>query len=470
MDGERNVALHEGSSSESAQTKNRLSVRQTLMVGIALFTMFFGAGNLIFPPLLGYQAGDATVPAFAGFVISAIGIPVLGVVAVAKAGELPRLAAHVGPRFSKAFTLLVVLAIGPLLAIPRTASTSFAMVVSPFIPSGDLLVPQVLYSLVFFIVAFLLAKNPNHITAFLGKASGPVLLVLVAVLVGGAVLTPAPAPTATASATYASLPFAAGFLEGYQTMDALAALLFGIVIALNIQSMGVTRVNDVARITSTAGIIMGVVEALVYSGLAYVGIWASGLIPAEQQGVTGATVLAAAAQALFGDVGVGIIGVIFILACLNVCCSLLCTVSEHFNLEFPRFSYEIWLIIFTIASFAFANVGLAAIISISVPVLEALYPIAIVLIIMGVAHRVIDRKPLLWKSVVFCTACASITLTATSIFWPATESGSPLAFIPFADIGLGWIIPALLGAGIGIFADSHVTRSAIEGNDEPLSR
>lgn len=444
-------------SGAETQTRSRLSLRETLLVGVALFTMFFGAGNLIFPPILACRAGDAAPWAFAGFLVSAIGLPVLGVVATAKAGRLPELAANIGPRFSRVFTLLIVLAIGPMLAIPRTASTSFSMIAAPFASDSTLAWLQAGYSIVFFAVAYMLARRPNHITDFLGKVSGPVLLALIAVVVGGALLNPLPAAPATqATAEYATAPVVGGFLEGYQTMDALAALLFGAIIIMNIKRMGVTKESDIARTTTIAGLIMGIVEALVYCGLAFVGVWASGLVAAGSPSVTGATVLTAAANALFGNTGVAIIGIIFVLACLNVCCGLLCTVAEHFSIEFPEVSYNAWLIAFTAISLLLANFGLAAIISISVPILDTLYPIAIVLIVMGLAHRVISRRPAVWKTVTAFTAVASLVFTAASFIWPAGGSTvDPLSILPLADIGLGWVPFALLGAILGILIPFH---------------
>jgi LIVCS family branched-chain amino acid:cation transporter len=449
------------------RTRTHLSIRETLLVGVALFTMFFGAGNLIFPPILAYQAGSTVSWAFAGFLISAIGLPVLGVIATAKAGRLPELAGNIGPRFSRAFTLLVVLAIGPMLAIPRTASTSFSMVAAPFVSGSTLTWVQAGYSIVFFAVAYLLARHPNRITDFLGRISGPVLLALIAVIVAGALLNPSPAaPITQASSEYATAPAVGGFLEGYQTMDALAALLFGAIIAMNIKRMGVTGESDIARTTTVAGIIMGIVEALVYCGLAFVGIWASGLVSAGSTDITGATVLTTAANALFGSAGVVIIGIIFVLACLNVCCGLLCTVAEHFSIEFPKISYSTWLIIFTAISLLLANFGLAAIIGISVPILDALYPIAIVLIIMGLGHRAVDRRPAVWKTVTGFTAAASLAFTVADIVWPAGGlTANPLAILPLADVGLGWIVFALLGLIIGIFIPTRTKASGRPGTN-----
>ena len=165
----------------------KLPVRQRLLLGFTLFSMFFGAGNLIFPPHLGAQAGSNFWPAFAGFAVSAIGLPIAGVVAVARAGGFDQLASRVHPKFSLVFTILVYLSIGPCLAIPRTASTSFEMLV-PLVGSGRGL--QLGYSIVFFAAAFLVALHPEKLTDRLGRVLCPALIALIFVLFEGCLLHP----------------------------------------------------------------------------------------------------------------------------------------------------------------------------------------------------------------------------------------------------------------------------------------
>ena len=209
----------------------KLSGKNLLLVGFTLFSMFFGAGNLIFPPHLGAQAGTSLWPAFAGLAVSAVGLPIAGVVAVARAGGLDRLAGRVHPVFAMVFTILVYLSIGPCLAIPRTASTSFQMLV-PLIGGGTGL--QLAYSVLFFAAAFLVALRPEKLTDWLGRILCPCLIVLIVMLFAGCLIHPLAAHYGTPSAEYAALPAVQGILYGYQTMDTLAGLNFGAVIRLNI--------------------------------------------------------------------------------------------------------------------------------------------------------------------------------------------------------------------------------------------
>ena len=164
---------------------NKLVARQRLVMTFTFFSMFFGAGNLIFPPFVGAQAGSATIPAAIGFIVSAVGLPILGVLAVTFAGGFDKLAGRVSPKFALFLGLAIMLTIGPCFAIPRTATTSYEMMVAPFLPArtgwGGW-TTQLAYSLVFFAVAFLLAQHPEKLSAVLGRFMGPLLLVMIAVL------------------------------------------------------------------------------------------------------------------------------------------------------------------------------------------------------------------------------------------------------------------------------------------------
>ena len=281
---------------DSAQA---LRGKKLLLVGFTLFSMFFGAGNLIFPPFLGAQAGTALWPAFVGFAVSAIGLPIAGVAAVARAGGLPALAGRVHPRFAQVFAVLVYLSIGPCLAIPRTASTSFEML-TPLV--GRSTPGQFIYSLVFFAAAYFVALKPEKLTQRLGRILCPALLVLIVVLFAGCILRPAAPGYGTPAEAYAALPAAQGVLDGYQTMDALAALNFGAVIALNLQAVGITEESAVRRGTIRAGFIAGGMLLVVYAMLTHIGGISGAAFPGSG---TGGDLLLHGRGDLLGDRGVG---------------------------------------------------------------------------------------------------------------------------------------------------------------------
>ena len=422
-----------------------LSPKQSLFVGVTLFSMFFGAGNLILPPLVGLQAGAQGVPAMAGFLIAGIGLPVLGIVAVALAGTIRDLASRVHPVFAHIFVAAVYLAIGPCLAIPRTSSTSFEML-QPLLPQHlPLEAARLAFSVLFFVAAYLLAMHPGRLTRLLGHVTGPALIVLIVAVVGAAIFNPDPAGVAAAQASYSSVPAMQGFLVGYQTMDLLASLTFGIVIATNIRELGVTDDAGLTREVSRAGLFAGVLMALIYCGLAVVGANLSAAMPDL---TNGAAILTASASLHFGVVGLVVVAAIFLLACLNVCIGLISCCGTYFADEFPRVPYRVWAAGFAVFSCAVSNLGLDAILAFSVPLLNALYPVAIVLVVMGMLHKVCDRYPRMWQWVVGVTATVSVVVSARDAFFPGALP--MLDALPLASFDLEWLLPALAAAVIGV--------------------
>lgn len=439
-------------SATSQHASNTLTARQSLTVGITLFSMFFGAGNLILPPLLGWQAGVETPAAMAGFLVAAIGLPVAGVVSSALAGDLHALGRRVHPAFATAYAVLIYLSIGPCLAIPRTASTAFEML-QPFMGGADPALAQLVFSLAFFALACVCALNPSKLTQLLGRVTGPLLIALIVVVVGAAVVFPSGAPGA-AQAPYSQGAAAQGFLCGYQTMDLLASLTFGIVIAQNIRELGVREPGGVSFEVVKAGVVMGVLMALVYCGTAAVGTLLGN--DAGAMG-NGAAVLVASARVHLGVFGTAGVAAIFLLACLNVCIGLLCCCGTFFEGLLPRVAYRWWVIGFAAFGCMVSNLGLNAILAFSGPLLSALYPVAIVLTLMGVFCRAFDRVPLAWPWAVGATACVSVAYSLRDAFAPEAVL-SVLDALPVADLGLGWVLPALLALVVGVAHSLAVRR------------
>jgi branched-chain amino acid:cation transporter, LIVCS family len=442
----------------------KLSKRNLMFAGLTLFSMFFGAGNLIFPPFLGAMAGENTWIAMAGFALTAIGFPVLGVISVARSGGLDELAGHVHPKFAFVFTLLIYLSIGPCLAIPRTASTSFEMTVVPFLKEGNSLgFLQVCYSAVFFTIAFLVALKPDKLTDRLGKILTPCLLTLIIVVFVGCVFHPSGRYGGPAF-IYQEKPFVKGFLQGYLTMDTIAALNFGIIISLNIKSMGIRKETFVVRETVKAGGIAGAVLFIIYASLAHVGAVTGGTFGVASNG---AQTLNQAVRFLYGKWGLVLLAAIFFIACLNTCIGLISCCSKYFCTIIPWFEYKIWAFIFAFLSLVISNVGLNKILEVSVPVLNAIYPVAIVLILLSFGFR--NGKK--WRAVYI----GSITFTgviSTLLSFEQIGLGflhPSLSRLPFYSIGLGWIGPAILGLVIGIIL-YHISNKLHERFDNKFSK
>ncbi len=437
----------------------KLSKKQTFLIGITLFSMFFGAGNLIFPPFLGEQAGTLAWVAFAGFALSAIGLPVLGVIAVAKSGGLSTLAGRVHPKFAAVFTFLIYLSIGPCLAIPRTASTSFEMAVLPFVPNlAENPMPLLIYSLVFFTVALILALRPDKLTERLGKRLTPVLLTLIFVIFAACLIFP-PGGYGAVTDAYLNNTLIKGFLDGYQTMDTIAALNFGIIIALNIRALGIKDDKQVVRSTIHAGWIAGGLLLAVYAALTHVGALTGGSFGLNENG---AQTLTAIVVNLFGKTGLVILAIIFVIACLNTCVGLISCCSEYFSEIFPRFSYKQWAVFFAVVSMVISNAGLNAILKISIPVLNVLYPISIVLIALAFLQKWLGRFKAVYPVGILFTGIISLISAlaqnqiAIPVITPLIEK------IPLYDMGLGWVIPAIVGILLGIVISGLNKKKACE--------
>lgn len=438
-----------------AAPNQSLSPRQSIAVGITLFSMFFGAGNLILPPMLALQAGTSTVPAMIGFLVAGIGLPVLGIVAVALVGTARELANRVHPLFSSIFVAAIYLAIGPCLAIPRTSSTAFEMLIPLFPQGAPIGTIRLVFSIVFFAVAYALAMHPGTLTKLLGRITGPALILLLVMVVGSSLVSPAGVAQAP-QAPYDSAAPIQGFLTGYQTMDLLASLTFGLVIAENIKGLGVSDSHGLMREISRAGIVAGILMALVYCGLAQVGASFGSVMP---HATNGAALLTASATLHFGIAGTLIIAAIYLLACLNVCIGLISCCGTYFAETFGaaapgaqtrvlgRIPYAGWAAAFAIFSCVVSNVGLDAILTFSVPLLNALYPVSIVFVIMGMARRGCDRLPLTWPWAIGATTVVSVATALRDAFFAGIWL--PFDALPLASLGFGWLLPALCGAVVG---------------------
>ncbi len=417
----------------------KLGKRNLLVVSVMLFALFFGAGNLIFPPFLGQNAGRSTVPAMAGFLMTAVLLPVLGVVVVARFDGLQNLGSQVGRRFALVYTVLIYLSIGPGLGIPRAASVPFEMAVAPYLPKdANTALWMALYSLVFFLIALWLCLNPGKLVDRIGRGLTPLLLALITLLFL-CFLFRGQTRIAPAQAAYASSPLLKGFTEGYNTMDTIAALNFGLVISTTLGTFGLRTRRDKMRYTIFAGILAGTILALVYAMLSYMGMCSSGVYEIQ---VNGAWVLRRIVYQVFGGTGAVLLAAIFTLACLTTCVGLINSISQYFSTLFPQVSYRKWVYLITFFSFLVCNLGLNMILSISIPVLNAIYPVSIVLILLGLSHDLWKRNRFVYPMTVWGTAAVSIAFALSDAQVPLGALGRLLHKLPLYRLGFGWVCVA----------------------------
>lgn len=427
--------------------------KNLIYISLMIFSMFFGAGNLIFPPLLGQLSGTKMPLSLVGFLISAVGLPILAIVVVAKAGGLHILASRVHPRFALAFTILIYLSIGPFLGIPRAASLAFEMGVSPFLSNqiGDSSLPLFIYTLVYFAIAYWLCMTPSKLVDRFGKFLTPVLLILITTIFIFSFIKPIGAFSAPIG-EYASYPVLKGFLDGYMTMDAIAALNFGIVISIALNDMGVTEEKQLISRTIKAGAIAGMILAIIYGMLAYLGAVSQTRFGAVENG---AQTLTNVVFYLFGQKGLILLGIIFSLACLTTSVGLITSCSQYFAKLMPKVSYKAWITIFSLSSMMFANVGLSRILKFSVPALTAIYPMAIVLMIISLFDKYFKGNRYVYLFAMIFTSVVSI-LDALGQFGLKINA---LNILPFYSNGLGWVVPAIVGIIIG-FAYGKIKKKA----------
>ncbi len=432
----------------------KLSKRQLLVVSFMLFSLFFGAGNLIFPPFLGQSAGTSAPAAMAGFLATAVILPILGVLVVAKFGSLDQLAKPVSPRFGLIFSVVIYLSIGPCLAIPRAASVPFEMAVAPYLPeSANLKLWMMAYSLVFFLIALRLCLNPGKLVERIGKILTPSLLFLL-VFLFVSFLMQGQVDFASPQDNYEVSPFLTGFAEGYNTMDALAGLNFGLVVINAIYGFGLKEMHEVIGYTLKAGLLAGTLLALVYAILTYMGMCSSGVYALQENG---AWTLRCIVRQVFGEPGAILLAAIFTLACLTVCIGLINSTSQYFSMIFPKISYQVWAYGITVFAFLVCNLGLTAILSISVPILNAIYPMAIMLILLGLTHKLWENNPLTYPLTIIGTGVISVLHALDVIGLSLPILTAACRKLPLYDLGFGWISVA-----VGMLLVSVVAKRVVD--------
>ena len=418
-------------------------------VGLMLFALFFGAGNLIFPAFLGQQAGSNWLSAMSGFLLTGAGLPLLGVIAIGYSGsrDVQDLASRVTPWYGVAFAAVLYLAIGPLFATPRTATVTFEIGVTPFIGPEHKTMALAIFSAFFFGVTYWLSISPGKLVDRIGKVLTPALLATIAVLVGYAAFNPM-GELQAAQGGFADRPFVTGVLEGYQTMDALASLVFAIIVIDAARALGVRNRAQLLATTTVAGAVAAACLAVVYLLIGYMGATSVAGLGLQENG---AAVLSKTAQHYFGMGGNVLLSAIVFLACLSTAVGLIISCSEYFNRLLPAISYKTFVVIFTLVSMAFANKGLSGIISISVPVLMLLYPLTVVIILLAFLNNSFGGSRVVYVCTIFATLVVGVLDAWKAAFSFAPETAALInSIFPLYDIGMGWLLPATAGFVLGL--------------------
>lgn len=423
-------------------------------IGLMLFALFFGAGNLVFPAMMGQYAGDQYLLANLGFLLTGVGLPLLAIMAFVFSGskDLLALTSRVHPWFAVSYTTLLYLSIGPLFAMPRAGSVAFEIGLKPFIPIELEPLWLALFSIAFFGMSLVFSLNPAKLIDIVGKVLTPVLVVFIGFLVFAAIKSPLGEPQ-TPIQEYMSRSFFRGFQEGYLTMDALAAFVFAIVVIESIRDQGVVENRSVLRVCVKAAIISAIFLSAIYTSLTYLGATS---VAAFGRLENGGEVLHQSTQHFFGSFGGIVLGIIVTLACLTTSIGLTASCGSYFHKLFPGISYRNVCIILSVVSALLANVGLTALIQFSVPVLTILYPMAIALIFLTFSRRLFQSKRSVFIVSMLLTFIVSLVdgLKKTPLHIERLHDWFSDA-LPLYDLGLGWLIPAIAGALLGFLLSSR---------------
>ena len=406
------------------------------VIGFALFSMFFGAGNVIFPPYLGLSCGAEWFAGFAWYYLADIGLALLAIFAILRCGSTEKLMARLGPLPSKILMCAIVLCIGPMLAIPRTAATTLEMAVNPLL-SG---VSPLLFSLLFFALIFALCVKQSAVVDIVGKFLTPALLIGLLVLIVLGILDPiGPVPDRVLVESVA----VTGIEAGYQTMDVLAAILFGIIILKSAENKGYSKRHDQVKVVAGASAVAGLALLVVYLGLTYLGVTTSRFFGLDVQRTF---LMVSIVRNLLGEGGVWLFSLIVSLACITTAVALISSAADFFS-SLLKVSYPKMVLAVCVFSAAAANFGLDTIVSIAAPILNIVYPPTLVVVGFSFFETKLPDH----------TAVRFAALGALAVSLGQTAGLTALNALPLASLGFGWLVPALLCGAVG-FAVSKVKR------------
>lgn len=403
-------------------------VTDSIVVGFALFAMFFGAGNVVFPPYIGMHAGEQWANGFLFYFIADIGLALVAMFAILHAGGADNITGRIGHVASKVLMCAVILCIGPMVAIPRTAATTLEMSVTPFF-SG---ISPVVFSIIFFAVILLLSIKQSAVIDIVGKILTPALLIgLLVLIVKGFV---SPIGDIVDTGVSASEVTVNGIKSGYQTMDVLAAMAFGIIILSSADEKGYTDSKSAAKMIGIAAALSGVLLMIVYFGLTYLGATASTVFPTD---ISRANLVIGIVELLLGKAGLIIFAIVIALACITTAVALVSSAASFFaKLANDKISYSVFVVVICVSSAVISNLGLDMIIAIATPVLDIVYPPMLVLILLSWFGDKLHKS--VYVSSVAGSLIASVLATASlyGMNVPVIDS------LPLASLGLGWLTPA----------------------------
>ncbi len=437
-------------------TSRKLTWKDYLVVASLLFGLFFGAGNLIFPLHLGQLAGANWGTAAVGFLITGVLLPLLSVLAVAitHADGVYDIGKPLGAGFAVVFMVLIHATIGPLFGTPRTATVSFTVGMAPFLPKNMQGTALLVFSALFFLAAFAFSYHQNNILSNVGKVLNPLFLSLLFLVFVVAFARPLGNPqTAAVTSAYKHGALVNGFLEGYNTMDALAGLAFGITVVTAVRDMGQKDAKSVSKVVAKSGLLAVLSIGFIYLLLILMGAMSLGRFKVSDNGGVAFNQIVNVYGGVFGQV---LLAFLLTITCLTTAVGLVAAFAQDFHKHFPQVSYHAWLALSCLASFLAANFGLDTIIAWSTPMLMFLYPLSMVLILLSVFSPLFKTDGVVYFFVILFTVVPALGDMVVAFPSVVSQSSFGLAVaslrnhLPLANMGLSWLVPALVGLVVGL--------------------
>ncbi|HFU1090213.1 TPA: branched-chain amino acid transport system II carrier protein [Streptococcus suis] len=440
-------------------------MKKGALTGLLLFGMFFGAGNLIFPPALGVLSGENFWPAILGFVVSGVGIAVIALIVgtLNPKGYVHEISRKISPAFATGYLVALYLAIGPFFAIPRTATTSFEIGIAPLLGDGNPSLWLFGFTALYFVAAYLIALKPSQILNSIGRILTPVFAILIVILVVlGIAKYGSTSPLPAAEAYSVGQAFGTGFIEGYNTLDALAAVAFSVVAVNTLKQLGFSSKKEYVSTIWSVGLVVALAFSALYVGLAFLGnhfpVPADVLVSDTNKGVY---ILSQATQAIFGPSAQIFLAAMVIVTCFTTTAGLIVSSGEFFAERFPRFSYKVYATVFTLIGFGIANLGLSKIIAFSIPVLLVLYPITICFVLITIVNKFVPlSKPGMQLTVGVVTVLSLVEVLAGQFGWSGISN--LIGALPFAGQSLSWLMPAVVGILLSLFLPNKQTSESFE--------
>ena len=412
----------------------KLNKKDFLQISFMVFGMFFGAGNLIFPPLIGKESGISFYLSILGFSLSAVLIPIIAIIEVSKFDSIENILEKIGKKFSVIFLSMLYITIGPLVAIPRAASTSYSIIFENF---SDITIIRVIYSIIFFGIIYVLCLTPNHLVNKLGKYLTPILFTLILVIFFGTVIKGVSNFTLPTE-KYMKLSLLQGFLDGYSTLDALTAILFGLVIQINLRYKGLNDDKSIREYTVKSSILAGLALFAIYFIIAFLGSSTSRMFPYTKNG---AEILSSITYYVFGKFGFVLLAIVFTIACSSICISLLTCISEFYYKNNNKISYRKWLLLWTFISMLLSISGLNNILSFTMPLLLLMNPITIWIIFLTVTDKIFGGDVLIYKYTTYTVTIFSLLSILPKLRVDLKLVNVILSYIPFSKYEFAWFIP-----------------------------